>query len=242
MFPTSNIIRRTFHIRWKNSTGTGFTVDHGSKQYLLTAHHVVDGIKSGDAIKIFHDNAWRDLVVDVVGIGKGEVDVAVLACSVQLSGSLLLVPSAANLFYGQPVQFLGYPFGWDSGGENVNRGIPLPFVKAGIISALDFGGDVKRIFLDAHVNKGFSGGPVVFEPHAKPNAGLHVAGIVSGFPISKNWGNWLPVVDRTGTPITDPQGNSLGYVQDNPGIVVALNIKHAVDMIDANPIGFQLPT
>ena len=55
-------------------------------------------------------------------------------------------------------------------------------------------------------------------------------------------GNWLPVVDRTGTPITDPQGNSLGYVQDNPGIVVALNIKHAVDMIDANPIGFQLPT
>ena len=83
----------------ENSTGTGFTVDHGSKQYLLTAHHVVDGIKSGDAIKIFHDNAWRDLVVDVVGIGKGEVDVAVLACSVQLSGSLLLVPSAANLFY-----------------------------------------------------------------------------------------------------------------------------------------------
>ena len=242
MLVTSNVITRTFHIGWKNSTGTGFTVDHGSKQYLVTAYHVVDGIKSGEVIKIFYENGWSDLVVDVVGVGKGEVDVAVLACSVQLSPSLPLVPSAANLFFGQPVQFLGYPFGWDSGGKNINRGIPLPFVKAGIISALDFDGDVKRIFLDAYGNKGFSGAPVVFEPHAKPNAELHVAGIVSCFPISKNWRNWLPVVDDTGTPITDPQGNPLGYVQDNPGIVVAFNIKHAVDMIDANPIGFQLLT
>ena len=122
MLATSNIIHRTFHIGWKNSTGTAFTVDHCSKQYLVTAHHVVDGIKSSDVIKVFHDNAWRDLVVDVVGIGKGAVDVAVLACSAQLSDSLPLVPSAANLFFGQPVQFLGYPFGWDSGGENINRG------------------------------------------------------------------------------------------------------------------------
>ena len=229
-------------MRWKNSTGTGFTVDHGSKQYLVTARHVVDGIKSGDVIKIFHENAWRDLDVDVVGIGKGEEDAAVFACSVQLSPSLPLVPSAANLFYGQAVQFLGYPFGWNSGGENVNRGIPLPFVKAGIISALDFDGDVKWIFLDAHGNKGFSGGPVVFKPHAKPHAELHVAAIVTHFPKPKNWRTWLPVVDRTGTPVPDTQGNPLGYVRDNPGIVVALNIKHAVDMIDANPIGFQLST
>ena len=240
MLTSSNIFHRTFHIRWKDSTGTGFTVDHGSKQYMVTARHVVDGIKSGDAIKLFHNNAWKDLGVAVVGVGEGKVDVAVLACPVQLSSSLPLVPSAASLSYGQPVQFLGYPFGWNSGGENLNRGIPLPFVKAGTVSALDFDGDVKRIFLDAHVNKGFSGGPVVFEPYAKPNAQLHVAGIVSGFPVSTNWKAWLSVVDRTGTPITDPQGNPLGYVQDNPGIVVAFNIKHAVDMIDDNPIGFQL--
>ena len=241
MWITSNVIQRTFHIGWQNSTGTGFTIDHGYRQYLVTARHVVDGIKSGDVIKIFYENAWRDLIVDVVGIGKGDVDVAVLACSVQLSPSLPLAPSAANLLYGQPVRFLGYPFGWDSGGEHVNRGIPLPFAKAGIISALEFG-EVKRIFLDAHGNRGFSGGPVVFSPHAKPDDELHVAGIVSHFPISENWQNWLPVVNHIGTPIADPQGNPLGYVQDNPGIVVAFSIKHAVDMIDTNHIGFQLPT
>ena len=139
---TSNVIHRTFHIRWNNSTGTAFTVDRGSKQYLVTARHVVQGIRSGNAIKIFHEKEWKDLVVNVVGIGKENIDVTVLACSVRLSPSLPLVASAAGLVYGQSVSFLGYPFGWDAGGERINRGVPLPFVKAGIVSAMEFGGRI----------------------------------------------------------------------------------------------------
>ena len=239
---TSNIIQRTLHIRWKNlKTGTGFTVDHGSKQYLVTARHVVPGIKSGNTIKIFHDGTWKDLTIDVVGIGNGKVDVAVLACTIQLTPTHSLVPSTAGLLYGQSVSFLGYPFGWNSGGEHINRGIPLPFAKAGIVSALEFG-CTNRIFLDAHGNKGFSGGPVVFVPHDQPNGELHVAGIISYFPIPENSQSWLPIVDDTGTPIRNDQGNPFGYVQDNPGIVVAFDINHAIELIDANPIGFQLPT
>lgn len=241
MMLTTNIIQRVLHIGWNNLAGTAFTVDHGSKQYLVTARHVVPGIKSGDVIKIFHENSWRDLSIDVVGIGKDKVDVAVLACSVQLSPLHPLVPSIAGLLYGQSVSFLGYPFGWDGGGEHINRGVPLPFAKAGVVSALEFG-DAKRIFLDAHGNKGFSGGPVVFVPHEQPNGELHVAGIVSHFPTSRHWQNWLPVVDRGGSPIINHQGEPLGYVRDNPGIVVAFSINHAMELIDTNPIGFQLPT
>ena len=233
---TSNIIHRTFHIRWNDSTGTGFTVDRGSKQYLVTARHVVRGIESGNAIKIFHDKEWKTLVVNVVGIGKGNVDVAVLACSVRLSPSLPLVASAVGLVYGQPVSFLGYPFGWDSGGERINRGVPLPFVKAGIVSAMEFG-DVSRIFLDAHGNKGFSGGPVVFVPYGQPQNELCVAGIVTSYPIPK----FLPIVDSNGDTITDRRGKPIGHVKENPGFVVAIDIKHALELIDANPIGFQLP-
>ena len=241
MWLTTNVIQRTFHIGWNDSAGTGFTVDHGSRQYLVTARHVVPGIESGNAIRIFHEKEWKDLVVDVVGIGKGQADVAVLACPVQLSPSHSLVPSTAGLIYGQSVSFLGYPFGWNSGGEHINRGIPLPFAKAGIVSALEFAG-AKRIFLDAHGNKGFSGGPVVFVPHEQPNGELHVAGIVSGSPIPPHQQHWLPVVDRMGNPMIDHQGNPIGYVKDNPGIVVAISINHAVDLADANPIGFQLST
>ena len=233
---TNNIIFRTFHMRWDDSTGTGFTIDRGSKQYLVTARHVVPEIKSGDAIKIFHDKEWKDLDVNVVGIGSGAVDVAVLACSIRLSPSLPLVASSADLAYGQPVSVLGYPFGWDVGGEQINRGVPLPFVKAGIVSAMEFEG-VSRIFLDAHGNKGFSGGPVVFVPYGQPKSELHVAGIVSYYPIPE----FLPIVDHNGDTITDQGGNPIGYVKENPGFVVAIGIKHALELIDANPIGYQLP-
>ena len=41
---TRNVIQRIFHIKRDNSTGTAFTIDRGSKQYLATARHVVEGI------------------------------------------------------------------------------------------------------------------------------------------------------------------------------------------------------
>ena len=234
---TSNIIHRTFHVRWNGFTGTGFTIDHGSKQYLVTARHVVDGIESGRSIKIFHDNKWRDFVVNIVGIGKGDLDVAVLACSVRLSPSLPLVASSKDLTYGQPVSFLGHPFGWDAGNEQINRGVPMPFVKAGIVSAMVFG-DISWLFLDAHGNKGFSGGPVVFVPYGQPKNKLRVAGIVSYYPIPQ----YLPIVDQGGNKITDHGGKPIGYIKENPGFVVAIDIRHALELIDANPVGFKLPS
>ena len=176
---TSNVLHRTFRIKWGNCTGTAFAMDRASRQYLITARHVVDGLESGNLIKVLYKEEWKDLAVDVVGIGKGKVDVAVLACSIRLSPPLQLAASDSGLVYGQSVSFLGYPFGWDSGSEEINRGIPLPFVKAGIVSAMVFG-DVSMIFLDAHVNKGFSGGPVVFVPNGRPRNELSVAGIISG--------------------------------------------------------------
>ena len=231
---TSNIIHRTFHIQWNGDTGTSFTIDHGSKQYLVTARHVVDGIESGNAIKIFHDNKWKELVVNVVGIGKGNVDVAVVACSVRLSPSLPLIASSKDITYGHPVSFLGYPFGWDAGNEQINRGVPLPFVKAGIVSAMVFG-DISWFFLDAHGNKGFSGGPMVFVPYGQPKNELRVAGIIVAYPTPE----YLPIVDHNGAEITDKKGKPIGYVKENPGFVVAIDIRHALELIDANPVGFE---
>ena len=236
MVITSNIIQRTFLIGWNNSTGTGFTIDRESKQYLVTARHVVDGIESGKAIKLFHDKRWKDFFVNVVGIGKGDVDVAVLAFSSRLSPSFPLVAATGDYALGQPVSFLGYPFGWNSGGEEINRGVPMPLVKAGVISGMQLG-DVPKIFLDAHVNQGFSGGPVVFVPYGQPRNELRVVGIITGYPTPR----FLPIVDRKGNPVTDQGGEPIGYVQENPGIVIAISIKHALELIDANPIGFPLP-
>ena len=120
------------HIRRADKTGSAFTLDHEEKQYLVTARHVVEGITSGENIFIGLKKRWETIEINVVGVGEDEVDVAVLACQQQLSPTLQLEPS--NMFvYGQQAYFLGFPFGWDSGGERINNGRPRPFAKAGII-------------------------------------------------------------------------------------------------------------
>ena len=224
---TTNVIQRMLHISRDDRTGSAFTFDRGGKQYLVTARHVVEGIASGESIFVAQEKRWKVVDINVVGVGEGEVDVAVLACQLQLSATYPLEPVGpqALLTYGQQAYFLGFPFGWDSGGEHMNNGMPIPFVKAGIISAFT-GGDtlVKKIYLDAHVNEGFSGGPVVFDQN-----GLHVAGVVVSYP-------------KCLQPVVDDQGNTVAHAQENPGIVVAISISHVVALIDASPIGFALPT
>ena len=223
---TSNVIHRTLHIRRANSQGTAFTIDHKGKQYLVTARHVVEGIASGERISVVHEEQQKPVEIEVVGVGKGEVDVAVLACQQQLSQIHPLELTSDGIVYGQQAYFLGFPFGWDAGGENINHGLPLPFVKSGVISAWT-SDTVKRIYIDGHVNEGFSGGPVVFSPPGDQKV-LHVAGVVVGYP-------------RRFQPVVDDHGNPVARAQENPGLVLAIDIYHVVALIDANPIGFALP-
>ena len=230
---TANIIQRTHHVRWKTTTGTAFTIERAFRQYLITARHVVEGISSGDSILIFHENQWKVLVVNVVGIGAGGVDIAVLASSIQLSPTHPLNPTSKGFTYGQQVFFLGYPYSWDSGNSEINRGIPIPFVKAGILSAI-VPGDLSLFVLDAHGNVGFSGGPVVFAAGGQGNKELRVAGIVSYGPAVGS-----PIVDHTGRVILGKAGKPMGVIE-NTGFVVVIDIKHAIDLIDTNPIGFEL--
>lgn len=237
---TSNVIHRTFRIKCGDSVGTAFTLDIESKQYLVTARHVVEGIESGDHIDISYDKRWKNIAVKVVGMSDKETDVAVLSCPMQLSPSHPLDADSAGLVYGQQVYFLGFPFGWDSGQEALNRGFPLPFVKSGILSAMPPQDPTEKIYLDAHGNKGFSGGPVVFIPDGQRpgrNTEFRVAGIVVNYPLPQH----TPIVDRAGEPIINHENEPVGYIRENPGLVVAVGIRHATDFINANPIGFPLP-
>ena len=232
---TSNVLRRTFHIRWGDGSGTAFAIDRNGRQYLVTARHVVKGINPGNQIAIFHEKQWKSVSVDVIGIGEHAIDVAVLSCPIRLVPPLPLEASAGGLGFGQPIYFLGFPFGWDSGSENMNQNFPLPFVKAGIVSAITFG-DTSLIYIDGHNNKGFSGGPVVFVPAGRPQDEFQVAGIVVSYPTPIR----EPVVDKSGFPIVDARNEPVAYFPENPGFVVALSINHATNLIDSNPVGFQL--
>ena len=227
---TTNVIQRTFNIRRGESPGTAFTIDRAGRQYLVTARHVIEGIVPGETLDVWHEEQWRALDVNIVGIGQGELDVAVLTFTFQISPIHPLEADSAGMVYGQQAYILGFPYGLHSGGAEINRGLPIPFVKSGVISAFTLG-DVKRVYIDTHANEGFSGGPIVFRPQQgrrEPNE-LRVAGVVIGYI-------------QHHRPLHDADGNHLVNVGENAGIVVAVEVQHVTDLIDANQIGFELPT
>ena len=231
---TTNVIQRTFHIRYEGFTGSAFAIDRDGKQYLVTARHVVPDIATGDVIDIFHETQWKTISVTLVGFAADETDIAVLACPVRLAPPHPLETSTAGLAYGQEIYFLGFPFGWDSGAADINNDFPIPFVKAGIVSAIRFG-EPSLIYIDAHGNKGFSGGPVVFKEPGQRTNEFRVAGVVANAPT-----RLTPVVDHRGEPI-EAEGKPVAFFAENQGFVVAMGIRHATEIIDASPIGFDLP-
>ena len=115
---------------------------------------------------------------------------------------------------------------------------PMPFVKAGIISAYHFLETSHVSYVDGHNNKGFSGGPLVFLPNGLPSNEFRVAGVVANYPTPII----EPVVNSDRKPILGVDDQPIAYFQENQGFVVAFSIRHATDLIDANPTGFPLST
>lgn len=157
---TLNVYDRVFFVRGA-VYGTAFSIDVDGKQYLVTARHVFN---PDDELKIFHERKWKQCPVTLVGSGEGEVDVCVLAPQYRLSSDIPLDPAIGDFILGQDAYFVGYPYKMWSEGGDIMHGRPLPFVKKGTISAgMDPTDDVKRIYLDAINNEGFSGGPWLWQ-------------------------------------------------------------------------------
>ena len=230
-----NVVKRTFHVEFGKRKGTAFTIDHQGRQYLITAKHLLEELKEfPKCVKIFSEKKWISKDIKVVGCGKGKVDIVVLACQEQLSEKLPMKPSVHRLGYSQPVYFVGFPFGLHSGNEQINRGFPIPFVKMGIVGAVLLNDrsteQLSIIYIDGHGNEGFSGGPVVYKPRGGKNT-YNVAGVVTCIIDSKK--PQVKVYDRNKT-------KKIGYAQENLGIVQAIDIRYAIDLIKKKPIGYKL--
>lgn len=209
-----NVWQRILHIKTRArgaSTGTAFIVEYDRKSYIVTARHLLhDDL---DSLDVRYQNSWRPQAVRVLGVGEGNTDVAVLAYRSRrpVAPYHPVVLSNDGVVWPQTAYFLGYPYGWDGGNEHLRGGFPLPFVKAGVISGIpDSSG---RMWLDAHGNEGFSGGPLVFQ----------LAG-------SKVW-NIGGIVTSLCTDPTDPAGRL------HAGFVIAENIAGAIELIEGNPDG-----
>ena len=226
---TTNILQRTFQIRLGESIGTCFTIDIDGRQYIVTAKHVVDSIT--DSAEILRDGTYKEIPISVIGHGNGDIDISVLATDFRLSPTHPLPASSKGIVLAQDVYFLGFPYGLANSIENIqtiNRAFPLPLVKKGIVSAFSDENGTTKFLLDAHNNPGFSGGPVVFSrPEDSYTGELKVAAVISGYHSKSEpvYQNNMP------TPLT---------YEYNTGIVIATGIRHAVDLIRDNPVGYKL--
>jgi len=175
-------------------------------------------------IEIFHDLIWKPMLVDLVGHSP-KSDISVLAGSLELPGRNLPVdPSTASMIYGQDVFFLGFPLGLYGDHPTVLDGYPVPYVKKATLSMI--GSAAKpNIILDGINNKGFSGGPVAF--HSPGSQDWKIAGAISGYL-------FLPVPVFNGATPT-----SLHH-QENTGLIEVAPINHALELIEANPIGLAI--
>ena len=235
MVPT-NALQRTFHMLYRGATATCFTIDVQSRQYIVTAKHCLTGEESQQVaepdpvIALQHAETWKELPCRLVGVAEGEIDIAVLAAPLRLSPTYELSASHAELFLGQDVYFLGFPFGEQAHVGALNNDFPLPLVKKGCVSMFHLTPErgSRYILLDGQNNIGFSGGPVLF---ARGGHGVvsNVAGVVSAYRAHIS-----PVYENDGKTKT-----SL-VVEDNSGLVEAYSIDYAVELINANPIGFKL--
>ena len=143
-------------------------------------------------------------------------------------------PSVKGLDCGQPVYFVGFPFWLHCDRELIDRGYPLPFVKTGIVGAKQLNDRLNKqtsyFYIDGYGIEGFSGGPVIYKQNERDET-YKVAGVVSKIIDSQEK---LPIFNNT-----NKEEKSVLY-RENLGIVKAIDIQHAIDLIKEKPIGYKL--
>jgi S1-C subfamily serine protease len=223
--PTSNVIYRVLRIRTPTDTGSAFTIEVDGRQYLITARHLLEGFGSEGEVELWMEARWSRVHARVIYPAKESVDIAALDLGRPVTVTFPLEPSAGGLTLGQQVYFLGYPFGLGAQGPDLPGFGEIPFLKSGIISAIDGrDSEANLLYLDGQNNPGFSGGPIVFW-HSESRR-FRVAGVVRGYRNEA-----LPVLKKKN--LDDPRApahNDL-YTRANSGIVVGYDIRHIVEAI-----------
>ena len=258
---TSNVFERVLDIRVNagtphEETATAFTVDVDGREYLMTAKHVVQGLKDEDTIDIFMNEAWIPLAVKIFRCDD-PTDIAVLIPPHQLTVNFGLPFDKMNVEFGQDVYFLGFPYGIQSTAQGVNGPYPLAIIKRGIFSGsvvLDKTKKSTLMLLDGYNNPGFSGAPIVYRDLNQGGVVMKLAGVVSGFvpevvPVMKQNDIKSPL-DASDAAKQQPwkiqrrtNGTYFEYVENgtyvslNTGIVRGFFIGPAIDLIRLHAVG-----
>ncbi len=241
---TTDVTRRIFHVRMmclqkskctepSFQTGTAFALDHGGKQYLVTARHLLEDAVP-NTLQIHGFGHWSQNQYEEVGRGEGWKDVAVLSVDRPLTARNYKLEPSTGMGY-ELAYILGFPYDFIHRYMIPQTHYLRPICRSGIITSWSLG--KSPFVIDVIGNPGFSGAPVVYQPYGKPTEGFKIAGVVIGDP-TLPVGALPPVVNKDGVPI-EVDGEP-AYFPENTGLTLAVGIRHVLDIIEANPIGYDL--
>jgi len=217
------MLSRTFAIQ-ATEQGPCFSINYKGNYYLVTARHIVSGLPlSNTTVKIRLRGEWKGLkVVRVILPESKGVDVAALMPEQTPSMPSYSVGLADDhdLYMGQQLWFLGYPF-LEGMGSHFQNGVEAPFIKRGTLSAIDSRTPNNHIlYIDGFNNEGFSGGPIVFwdlDKHV-----YKIAGVVDAYR------------EQPAKALINGQQVDTALLV-NSGILVAADIRSVTEAIDHDP-------
>ena len=177
------------------SSGSGFAVSNDG--YLVTNNHVIEGCQ-----KVFVHRRGKKYETDIVAFDTRN-DLALLKGNFQ--PDVVLPLSSAKPYLAQEIYVSGYPFGMNvSSSVKVTRGI--------ISSLIGFGNNLAEMQIDAALQSGNSGGPILDEYGSV--VGVAVAKLDVKFALEK-----------------------FGAIPENTNFGVKANIVEA--LLDANGVNYK---
>jgi hypothetical protein len=233
------ILNRVFQIEYLNKKGTCFVIDVDQRQYIITARHLIPNGSTISDVKISIAGKWFSFKAKVIYPDNFKTDIVALVTEKAIAPKMDILVGSGDIFLGQDVYFLGFPFGLHSEAKGLFP-IKVAFAKKGILSAMDTNdasGNI--IYIDGHNNPGFSGGPVIFA-NLNKNERLQIAGVISGYKNQPLQVNEVEI-DVKDSDTANEGKKVVHYVLENTGIVVAYNIKEILEAISKNPIGPLVP-
>lgn len=226
LLETRLIIEKVFNILVDNKTATAFTIRYNNNEYLITAKHVVKSLGDQGKISILKMNSKIDIDVKIhYHKTFDDIDISVLEYEsnlVEKPHKLEYGNKAVNLT--QDAYFFGYPLDYctctpDSIKLDIFR---VPLIKKGIISGIRIMDRKVLILIDAHSNKGFSGGPLIITNN---NGEPEICGVMSGY-IPYNGPLYIKNKDE------NIEVGSILY-KENSGIAYAYGICHVFEILES---------
>jgi len=216
------VFNRVLFVRYNNHFGSAFTIEIEDQQYIITARHIANNINEKDKISIYYNSKWQEINVTSLLFDDPNFDVLVLLPNTQVTPKTNVKFSMGGLILSQDVYFLGFPHGLAGDIGDLDYDYPLPFIKKGICSLIDFSEkDFVKIWIDGLSNPGFSGGPIVFKDLS--DGVYKIAGVLKGY-LNEN----IKVYSRINTTQIE---ESDYYIKANSGIILGISIDSVIKRI-----------